>query len=222
MRNFSLLAAFLCSGVFSALAEPIQTSDVITTADLQARQGGYYYSFWSEGGGNFQCSNQAGGQYSVTWSGNGGFVCGKGWSYGGSRAVKYSGTYEPEGPSYLALYGWTRNPLIEYYVVESHGDLTPNEPWTSKGNFTFEEGSYEIFESTRVQKPSIEGTRTFQQFWSVRTETRINGTITTQRHYDEWAKAGLKLGNHDYMIVATEGYTANGISSSGTATITVE
>ncbi|KAI1073644.1 concanavalin A-like lectin/glucanase domain-containing protein [Whalleya microplaca] len=221
MLVFSLLVAFLVSGVFAAPAELIRSGDDITSVDIQPRQGGYYYSFWSEGGGNFRCTNEAGGQYSVTWSGNGGFVCGKGWSYGGSRAVTYSGTYEPQGPSYLALYGWTRNPLIEYYVVESHGDLLPNEPWTSKGNFTFEEGSYEIFSSTRVQKPSIEGTRTFQQYWSVRSEKRTNGTITTQRHYDEWAKVGLNLGNHDYMIIATEGYTANGTSSSGTATMTV-
>ena len=49
----------------------------------------------------------------------------------------------------------TRNPLIEYYVIEAHGDLSPNEPWTAMGNFTSEEGSYEIYQSTRVNKPSI-------------------------------------------------------------------
>ncbi|KAH9901708.1 glycoside hydrolase family 11 protein [Xylariomycetidae sp. FL2044] len=188
---------------------------------LEPRQGNYYYSFWSEGGGNFRCNNSAGGSYSCTWSGNGGFVAGKGWSPGGSRTVTYSGTYEPQGPGYLALYGWTRNPLIEYYVVESHGDLAPNEPWTLKGNFTSDEGTYEIYSSTRVNKPSIEGTRTFQQFWSVRTEKRVGGTITTQTHYDEWSKVGLKLGYHDYMILATEGYTSGTNTSSGTSSITV-
>ena len=138
------------------------------------------------------------------------------------RAVKYNGTYEPTGPGYLAVYGWTRNPLIEYYIMDAHGDLSPNEPWTSKGNFTFEEGTYEIFTSTRTNKPSIEGTRTFQQYWSVRSEQRIGGTITTGKHFDAWAKAGLRLGNHDYMIVAVEGYTSNGKTSSGTAAITID
>lgn len=80
--------------------------------------------------------------------------------------MKYSGTYTPKGPGYLALYGWTTNPLIEYYIMDSHGDLAPNEPWTAKGNFTIEgEGTYAVYTSTRVNKPSIIGTATFQQFW---------------------------------------------------------
>ncbi|ORY70989.1 concanavalin A-like lectin/glucanase domain-containing protein [Pseudomassariella vexata] len=212
MFSYLLLTAIsvLIQGAFTAPGELID------------RQGGYYYSFWSEGGGNFRCTNGAGGQYSATWSGTGGFVCGKGWSPGGSRQVSPSGNYSPTGPGYLAVYGWTRNPLIEYYIVESHGDLSPGEPWTAKGNFTFEEGTYELYTSTRVNKPSIVGTATFQQYWSVRTEKRVNGTVTTGRHFTEWANVGLRLGSHDYMILATEGYTATGGNgSSGTASITV-
>ncbi len=141
----------------------------------------------------------------------------------GIRSVKYTATYNPTGPGYLCVYGWTRNPLIEYYIVESHGDLSPGEPWTAKGNFTFEEGTYELFQSTRVQKPSIEGTRTFQQYWSVRTEKRTSGTVTTGRHFSEWAKVGMRLGGHDYMILATEGYTATGGNgSSGTSSVTLQ
>lgn len=121
------------------------------------------------------------------------------------------------------MYGWTRNPLIEYYIIEAHADLAPNEPWTSKGNFTFEEGTYEVFTSTRVQKPSIEGTRTFEQYWSVRQEQRVGGTVTTGRHFEEWAKLGMRLGNHDYVVMATEGYTATGgPGSSGSASITLQ
>jgi endo-1,4-beta-xylanase len=138
------------------------------------------------------------------------------------RTIKYSGTYNATGPGYLAVYGWTNNPLIEYYIIEAHADLAPNEPWTSKGNFTFEEGTYEIFTSTRVNKPSIEGTRTFQQYWSVRSEQRVGGTVTTKKHFDEWAKLNMRLGNHNYVVMATEGYTKDGgPGSSGSASITV-
>lgn len=56
---------------------------VLDMRDVQA--GPYFWSSWQEGNGNFRCNNGAGGQYSVTWSGNGGFVCGKGWSPGGNR-----------------------------------------------------------------------------------------------------------------------------------------
>lgn len=138
------------------------------------------------------------------------------------RTIEYSGSYNATGPGYLAVYGWTRNPLIEYYIVESHAELAPNEPWTSKGNFTFDEGTYEVFTSTRVNKPSIIGTATFQQYWSVRQEKRVGGTVTVSAHVAEWAKRGMGMGNYDYVVMATEGYTADGgPGSSGSASITV-
>ncbi|KAL2174585.1 uncharacterized protein P884DRAFT_272296 [Thermothelomyces heterothallicus CBS 202.75] len=43
-----------------------------------------------------------------------------------------SGTYNAPGPGYLVIHVWTRNPLIEYNIVESHGELVPNEPWTAR------------------------------------------------------------------------------------------
>lgn len=49
-----------------------------------------FYSYWSEGGGSFRCNNGPGGSYTADWSGNGGFVCGKGWSPGGPRLVALS------------------------------------------------------------------------------------------------------------------------------------
>ncbi|PGH11042.1 hypothetical protein AJ79_05084 [Helicocarpus griseus UAMH5409] len=197
---------------------------VSSSSELAPRQGNYFYSYWSEGNGRFNCPNGPGGQFSADWSGNGGFVCGKGWNPGGNRVINFSGTYEPQGAGYLAVYGWMQNPLIEYYVLQSYGELAPNEPWTYKGNFTSEEGTYDLYWSQRVNKPSIEGTRTFDQYWSVRTEKVVGGPVTTARHFEEWQKAGMRMGaNHNYMIVAVEGYTmADGTTSSGRADITVQ
>lgn len=48
---------------------------------------GYYYSFWTDGGADVTYTNKAGGEYSVTWSGNGNFVGGKGWNPGANRSV---------------------------------------------------------------------------------------------------------------------------------------
>jgi hypothetical protein len=89
------------------------------------------------------------------------------------------------------------------------------------GSFTSSEGTYEMFRSTRVNKPSIEGTRTFDQFWSVRTVQRTGGTITTGTHFAEWARVGMNLGRHNYMVIAVEGFANGSNLPSGDATITV-
>jgi len=143
------------------------------------------------------------------------------------RTVKYDGTYSPKGPGYFSLYGWTRNPLVEYYIVESWDVLAPGEPWTLRGNFTSEGTDYAFYTAQRVQKPSIEGTRTFTQYFSVRSEAQkktgaVSGKINTANHFDAWSKFGYKMGNFEAnMFMVTEAF-ANGTKlPSGTSTITV-
>jgi len=223
--NSLLLAAVTAVGVFSA-----PTTDVLAAAHprdvLDARGGtpsstgthnGFYYSFWTDGGGQVTYTNGAAGSYSVTWSGNNGnWVGGKGWNPGSRRTINYSGTYKPNGNSYLSIYGWTKNPLIEYYIVENFGTYNPSSGAQRKGSINVDGSTYDIYQSTRTNQPSIIGTATFQQYWSVRQQKRSGGSVNTGAHFDAWANLGMKLGAHDYQIVATEGYF-----SSGSASITV-
>lgn len=141
--------------------------------------------------------------------------------------MRYSGTYNPKGPGYLSVYGWTRNPLIEYYIVESWDVLAPGEPWTLRGNFTSDGGNYAFYTAQRVNKPSIEGTRTFTQYFSVRNAAEkkvgsVSGTITTGNHFDAWSKFGYRLGNFEQnMFMITEAFANGSQLPSGTSTITV-
>nr|AAG44994.1 endo-1,4-B-xylanase B [Phanerodontia chrysosporium] len=177
---------------------------------------GYFYSFWTDGGGSVTYNNGPAGEYSVTWSNADNFVAGKGWNPGSAQAISFTANYQPNGNSYLSVYGWSTNPLVEYYILEDFGTYNPAVSLTHKGTLTSDGATYDVYEGTRVNEPSIQGTATFNQYWSIRSSKRSSGTVTTANHFAAWKQLGLPLGTFNYQIVATEGY-----QSSGSSTVTV-
>jgi endo-1,4-beta-xylanase len=205
-----LLAGLIAAPVAGLEGQTISTNQ-------QGSHGGYFYSFWKDTG-SASMTLGSGGNYSASWNlGGGNLVCGKGWNPGASwRRVGYNcGAWQPNGNCYLTLYGWTTSPLIEYYVVDSWGSWRP--PGTgSSGNINSDGGTYSQHRTQRVNQPSIIGTATFWQNWSVRTSKRPTGsnvTITFQNHVNAWNSRGWGLGNHNSQIMATEGFQSSGYSN---------
>ncbi len=184
----------------------------ITLTSSQTGTDGLWYSFWTDGGGSVQFELLGGGRYASRWTNVNNWVGGKGWRTGSRKVVSYSGTFNSPGNGYLALYGWTTNPLVEYYVVENFGTYNPSSGSQLLGSLNSDGGTYNLYRTQRVNQPSIIGTATFYQYWAVRTVKRTGGTITTGNFFDAWGRSGLTLGTHDYMVLATEGYQSSGSS----------
>ena len=184
------------------------------------RHEGFFYTSWRDSGTGCMTLGKAGG-YALTWDvrPRGNIVVGKGWKTGSAtRRVSYRATaFGPGSNGYLTLYGWSTDPLIEYYVVDSWGaEFTPPGPDAAVlGTVESDGGTYRIYRTQRVDKPSIRGTQTFYQYWSVRTERRQLGadqTITFANHVAAWREHGLELGTMDYQVMATEGFGSAGRS----------
>ena len=120
------------------------------------------------------------------------------------RTINYSGSYSPgNSGSYLAVYGWINNPQAEYYIVESYGSFNPcSSGVTQLGTVQSDGATYTLCTDTRTNQPSITGTSTFTQYWSVRNSKRTSGTITTKNHFAAWAKHGFGNSNFNYQVSA--------------------
>jgi len=195
------------------------SAQTITGGYEQGTHGGYFYSWWfDQQSGSASMTLGPEGNYSTQWSNAHNFTAGKGWKPGSrDKVVCFEGTYDGGSNGFLALYGWTRNPLIEYYVCEKHGQWEPpgnTSGVEQKGTYTCDGGTYKAYTGWRSNAPSIDGTASFSQYWSVRQEQRSSGTIDFASHVDAWKSFGMDMGTSwDYMIMESEGYMSSGSSN---------
>ncbi len=112
---------------------------------------------------------------------------------------------ESGGTNLLSLYGWSTNPLVEYYVIEDYVG-SPNYSGQNMGTMTSDGGTYTIIKHQQVNQPSIQGTTTFWQYLAIRNSPRTSGTITFSNFVNAWASHGMNLGTMNYQIMATEAW----------------
>ena len=226
---------FVSAGITAlmvAASIPSVPSVVANAADQQQRGniGGYDYEMWNQNYTGNVSMQPGAGSFTCSWSGIENFLARMGKNYDSKKqnyksigkdiTLTYDVEYKPQGNSYMCVYGWTRNPLMEYYIVEGWGDWRPpGNDGERKGTVTLDGNTYDIAKTMRYNQPSLDGTKTFPQYWSIRqtsgsrnnTTNYMKGTIHVGKHFDAWSKAGLDMSGTLYEVsLNIEGYRSSG------------
>jgi hypothetical protein len=191
--------------------------------------GGFQWSIWSSGSGGCITPYNTGCAFKATWNESGDFLARAGFQWGstqtydqlGTVAADYTFTKSGTGGSfsYIGVYGWSKNPLVEFYIVEDW--FSKPNPGSKVGTITVEGDAYTVYKNTRVDQPSIQGTATFDQFFSVRQSPRQCGHIAVSQHFAEWANLGLTLGKMYEAKLLAEAGGGSGTVDFTSATMTM-
>lgn len=199
-----------------------------TTYSAGNISGGYHYEIWSDTSGGCMTVYGKNAAFKASWSNVGDFLARIGLKYNETQTHDQIGTFASDFAftktgttlAYFGIYGWSNNPLIEYYIIEDwNGSWRPS--FTKKGTITVDGGSYDVYTNVRTNAPSIHGTQTFTQYYSVRQTGRQCGHISISEHFKQWAGLGLPLGKMYEVKLLAEGMNGSGSADFTTATVTV-
>ena len=201
-------------------------SGKVITSNERGTSNGYDYEFWKNNNATGTMTLGKGGAFKCEWAntGSGGnilFRSGKRYdstqshSTFGTFSIKYKAEYTPaSGISYLSVYGWTKNPLVEYYIVENYnGNYHPGTSGVKKGSFTVDGSVYDIYTRNMIQQPAVAGggKYDFTQYISVRAQKRTSGTISVSEHFKKWHSLGMNMNGGFYEVtMKVEGYNSAG------------
>jgi len=157
------------------------------------------------------------GGFKATWNNSGDFLARSGLLFDKTKTFDQYGaigadlafTKTGTGGSYsfIGIYGWSLNPLVEYYIVENsfqNGVTTPYGT-TQKGQFTVDGATYRVYTGSKQNQPAITGgNANFQQFFSVRQTPRTCGHVSISEHFKAWAGMGMTLGKMEEAKILVE------------------
>lgn len=200
---------------------------------------GYTYELWGEGSGSgCMTVHGDGGAFSATWNNVEDILARVGLGFDQTRTHAQIGTFSAEfaetktddgGLTYIGIYGWTVNPLREFYILDDWGSAEKPGGFSSDGTPRDEVGTlvadgetYDVWKKTRVDKPAITGpSETFDQYFSIRRTPRQCGTISVSDHFRQWEELGLPLGNLYEVMILLEAQFNSGSISFTTANVSV-
>lgn len=237
----------------AAISSSISWGQTVTcsggTSQKMGTAGGYDYELWSQNGAGtatmkLNVSEENGGAFEVEWQGTINMLArtGKRWGSNSNVTVQNVGNITSEfdvewsssdNVKYVSVYGWGYydqadipsgfSNEIEYYIVQDRGSYNPTSGGKKFGSAVIDGISYDFYTTDRVQQPSLSGTSTFKQYWSIPSNTsqhRTKGTISISKHFKAWADAGMKMGRlYEVASMKIESYTGNTGTAKGYAKV---
>lgn len=211
-----VLAQDFCNATHSGTKEDVSNTAPTGDADGEGTIGtigDYSYEEWNKTGTG-KATFYSDGSFSCSFENIDDYLCRSGILYGDNSGVNYktvghlyadfslSNYTNKSGVSYayIGVYGWTQSPLIEWYIVDSWGSQgRPTWCGTLVKTVTIDGAEYDIYKDDISEaRGTIEGIKTFTQYWSIRKKARKCGTIDITAHFEAWEAAGLKMGSSLY------------------------
>ncbi|MBF7073414.1 glycoside hydrolase family 11 protein [Glaciecola sp. MH2013] len=209
---------------FKAYTQRYTEDTVLTQNHATGHVGEFFFTHWKDGG-TTTLDLKINGEFSVEWTEGGyNYVGGPGWHYGDENRVIAYRFDADSGANYITLYGWGYDKdmpkddpahLVEYYILQRWiTDPTNN----GDAGISFESNGVEYitYRTIREEKPSINSTSTFYQYWSKPLTQRELGKeyqIVFADHVKAWEQSGWILpdmNNFDasddptYQVMAVE------------------
>lgn len=205
------------------------------TVNAGGRVDGQSWFMWYSGSNGCMTPYEGlGGAFRATWNNSGDFLARMGQQWDETQTFDQLGTIGADiaftktgtGGSYsfIGVYGWSNNPLVEYYIVENSFGNGPAVPYatTQRGTVNLDGGTYRIYTGTKTNQPSIHGNATFLQVFSVRQTPRECGHVSISDHFRQWATMGINLGRMYEARVLVEAGGGSGSINFTTSRVTVD
>lgn len=221
----SLFILAVCTFAWRNLSSGNNTSEpAVITENTLVNINQADYELWKDSG-DAKLVPEESGAYTCTWQDTHNVVFRAGRKFFklkpvssfGEIRLTYGVDFSSSGQSIVGVYGWTKNPLVEFYITENWGKVRPDDTFADAynqyeyiGTYTVDGAEYDVYTALRENAPSIEGDTTFIQYWSIRRDPSTEGTITVSDHFKIWEDAGMPLGDVYEIAFAVEGVESSG------------
>jgi endo-1,4-beta-xylanase len=170
---------------------------------------GVFYTIYTEGGTSdmtFPSADRYPGNFQIDYSRVGDVVGGKGWKPGSARTINYNVGILTGDYNFIGVYGWTKNPLIEYYVSE-RGSIGGG---SSVNTIQCDGHTYSFRKNKRINKPNVTGVNgDFWQYIDNWGGQNLSGnrSVNMAPHIKNWKdNGGEGFGAYYYQVFGLEAF----------------